>query len=376
MELRFHKFGVYILTVVLSFSTARAQNVLTAGYDSGRTNSNPNESILTPATVQPAGFGKLFSLPVDGQIYVQPLYQQNVSIAGQTHNVVFVATQHNSVYAFDADTAGPPLWTVNLGPSVPTSNYDAAANPYTDIAPEVGILGTPVIDASTGTLYVVAATMENGSFYHRLHALDVTSGAERFGAPALITAQVTGIGDSSVYGVLPFVSLQHLQRPALLLLNGVVYVAFGSHGDGSPWHGWMMGYSASNVQQQTAVFNPSANGWGGAIWQSGRGPSVDSQGNIYVVTSNGDSDDMIDFSDSVLKLDPAHLTIQDWFAPDDQQVLDDDDDDLGTAGAILVPGTNFLITGGKQGTIYLLNTAALGHIRMLTTFRFRRAFHQ
>ncbi len=352
-----------ICVAVLSLTTVRAQNVLTGGYDLGRTNANLSETILTPATFKLSHFGKLFTLPVDGQITAQPLYMQGVSIPTQgVRNVVFVATEHNSVYAFDADTAGSPLWTVNLGPSVPSSAYGTVDTPYTDITPEIGILGTPVIDPSTGTLYVVAATMENGSFYHRLHALDITSGAERFGAPVAIAAQASGNGESSTDGVVEFVSMQHLQRPALLLLNGIVYIGFGSHGDDVPWHGWLMGYNASNVQVQTAVFISSANGWGGAIWQAGRGPSVDSQGNIYVVASNGDSDDVTDFSDAVLKLDPANLSIQDWFAPSDQQTIDDDDEDLGSAGALLVPGTNLLITGGKEGTLYLLNTGSLGHM--------------
>ena len=309
-------------------------------------------------------FGKLFTLPVDGQIYAQPLYQKNVSIPGQgVHNVVFVATGHNSVYALDADTAGPPLWAVNLGPSVPSSTFDDPTfGPYTDMTPEIGITGTPVIDPSTGTLYVVAATMENGNYYHRLHALDITSGVERFGAPVAINAQVKGSAADAGGGVLAFAPLQHLQRPALLLLNGVVYVAFGSHGDLYPWHGWMMGYAASNVQQQTAVFSATANGWGGAIWQSGRGPAVDSQGNLYVVTSNGDSDDITDYSDAVLRLDPASLAVLDWFGPSNQQTLDDDDDDLGSAGAIPIPGTSLLVAAGKQGNLYLLNTTSLGHM--------------
>lgn len=347
---------------LLCLATLKAQNVLTAGYDLARTNANLNETALSPATVQPSRFGRLFALPVDGEVHAQPLYMQNVSIGGIVHNVVFVETEHNSVYAFDADTAAPPLWTVNLGPSVPSTVYDTADGSYTDITPEIGILGTPVIDPSTGTMYLVAATMENGNFYHRLHALDVTSGAERFGAPALIAAIVTGVGESSTQGMVSFVSLQHIQRPGLLLRNGTVYVAFGSHGDGAPWHGWMMAYSASNVQMQTAVFNATSNGWGGAIWQSGRAPAVDSQGNIYVVTSNGDSDDVHDFSDAVLRLDPDQLTIQDWFAPSDQQSIDEDDEDLGSAGPILIPGTNLLITGGKQGTLYLVNTGSLGHV--------------
>ena len=182
-----------------------------------------------------------------------------------------------------------------------------------------------------------------------MHALDTSSGAERFGGPTVITAN-------------GFEPLQHIPRPALLLLNGVVYVTFGSHGDGDPWHGWMMGYSASNVEHQTAAFNVTPTGDGGAIWQSGRGPAVDSQGNIYIVTSNGDSDNVTNFSDSVLRLDPGSLAIKDWFAPSNQQALNDDDDDLGSSGVLLVPGTNLMITGGKQGYLYLLNTSELGHI--------------
>ncbi len=337
--------------ILLCFFSLKAQNILTGSYDLGRTNANLSETILSPSTVQASNFGKLFSLPVDGQIAVQPLYEQNVTIQGKgVHNVVFMETQHNSVYAFDADTPAVPLWTVNLGPSVSTSDYNWAGDgPYEDITPEIGILGTPVIDPSTGTLYVVAATIENSVYYYRLHALDISSGAERFGGPSVIAAN-------------GFEPLQHIQRPALLLLNGVVYVTFGSHGDGSPWHGWMMGYSASNIQKQTAAFNVTPTGDGGAIWQSGRGPAVDSQGDIYIVTSNGDSDNVTNFSDSVLRLDPGSLAIKDWFAPSNQQALNDDDDDLGSSGVLLVPGTNLMITGGKQGYLYLLNTGDLGHI--------------
>ena len=337
--------------------------MLTGGYDTARTNADLNETALTPGTVNPAQFGRLFLLPADGQIYAQPLCQRNVTIAGQgVHNVVFVATAHNSVYAYDADTAAPPLWAVNLGPSVPSSAYDAAEGPYTDISPEIGIIGTPVIDPSTGVLYVVAATVENGTYYYRLHALDTGSGAERFGAPVVIEARVGGYGIDNVNGIVRFNALQEIQRPALLFLNGVVYVAFGSHGDGSPWHGWIMGYNAANVQVQTAVLNTTPNGWGGSVWNSGRGLSADSQGNIYAVTGNGDSDEVTDYGDNVLRLNTPNLTVSDWFAPSDVQSLDEDDDDLGASGAVLVPGTNLLITGGKQGVEYLLDTGSLGHI--------------
>ena len=352
-----------MLFAVAVFHPAYAQDVLTGGYDAARTNADLNETSLTPGTVNPAQFGRLFLLPADGQIYAQPLYQRNLTIAGQgVHNVVFIATAHNSVYAYDADTAATPLWTVNLGPSVPSSAYDAAEGHYTDISPEIGIIGTPVIDPSTGVLYVVAATVENGIYYYRLHALDTGSGAERFGAPVVIKARVGGYGIDNVKGIVSFNALQEIQRPALLLLNGVVYVAFGSHGDGSPWHGWIMGYSAANIQLQTAVLNTTPNGWGGSVWNSGRGLSADSQGNIYAVTGNGDSDEVTDYGDNVLRLNSGNLTVSDWFAPSDVQSLDEDDNDLGASGSVLVPGTNLLITGGKQGVEYLLNTVSLGHL--------------
>jgi len=348
---------------VIACRSANAQDVLTGGYDVARTNADLNETILTPETVNAAQFGRLFLLPADGQLYAQPLYQRNVTIAGHgVHNVVFIATAHNSVYAYDADTPAPPLWTVNLGPAVPSTSYDSDVGAYTDITPEIGIIGTPVIDPATGTLYVVAATVENHSYLYRLHALDTGSGAERFGAPVVIEAQVKGSGMDNLNGVVSFNPLQHIQRPALLLLNGVVYVAFGSHGDASPWHGWIMGYSAANVQIQTAVFNTTPNGNGGSVWQSGRGLSADSQGNIYVVTGNGDTDEVTSYSNNVIKLNPGNMTVSDWFAPFNAQMLDDDDDDLGASGAVLVPGANLIVTGGKQGVLYLLDAGSLGHV--------------
>jgi len=350
----------YVLPVLLAVA-AHAQNVLTGGYDLARSNADINENYLTPQTVSPSQFGKLFTLPADGQIYAQPLYQSSLSINGAPHNVVFIATAHNSVYAYDADTAGSPLWTVNLGPSVPTASY-SAADPagYSDILPENGILGTPVIDASTGTLYVVAATYRNGIYAYQLHALDTTSGAEKFNGPAQIYARVTGTGDDSLASYVTFNAQQEIQRPALLLLNGVVYIAFGSHGDGGTWHGWIMGYKASNVAQQTAVFNATPNGYGGSIWQAGRGLSADNQGSIYAVTANGSTDDVTGYSENVLRLNPD-LTVADWFSPSDYQTLNNDDEDLGSSGAILLPGTNQMVTGGKQGLAYLLNTGNLGH---------------
>jgi len=347
-----------LLTIV---SGAFGQNVLTGGNDNYRTNANLDETILTPSTVKSSSFGQLFALSVDGQIYAQPLYQQNLNLPdGSTHNVVFIATMHNTVYAFDADSPATPLWSVNLGPSVPTANYSAIDGPYSDILPENGILSTPVIDPGTGTLYAVATTLENGKCLYRLHALDTGSGVEKFGAPTVIAAHVIGVGMDSVNGSVAFNASQHLQRPALLLLNGIIYVAFGSHGDALPYHGWIMSYSAQNVQTQLAVFNASPNGSAGAIWQSGRGLSADDSGNVYAVTSNGDSDFTSSFSDSVVKLDPAQLTITDWFAPFNFQVLSDGDEDLGSAGVLLIPGTHYMVTSGKQGVLYLIDQNALG----------------
>jgi uncharacterized protein (TIGR03437 family) len=351
-----------IVCLLASIPAAGQTDVLTGGYDNSRSNANLSETVLNPSTVTNSSFGKLFSLAVDGQIYAQPLYLRNVTIPNHgTHNVIFVATMHDSVYAFDADQPGLPLWSVSLGTPVPTSTYASDDGPYTDINPENGILGTPVIDPSTGTLYAVAATYENGVYIYRLHALDVTSGQERFGAPSVITASVRGTGDSSVNSVVPFVAGQHLQRPALLLVNGIVYLAFGSHGDAPPYHGWVMSYSASDVRHQLAVYNPTPNGFGGSFWQSGRGLTVDDQGKIIAVASNGSTDFITSFSDSVLKLNPVDLSLLDWFGPYNVQDLNDGDEDLGAAGAVLLPNSGYFLTGGKAGWLYVIGQNSFGH---------------
>jgi uncharacterized protein (TIGR03437 family) len=352
----------FLIALGAALELSGQTNALTGGYDNSRTNADLSETILSPSSVNSASFGRLFALSVDGQIYAQPLYQQNVSVSGGVHNVVFLATMHNSVYAFDADSPATPLWTVNLGPSVPSTGYTSDSGPYTDINPENGILGTPVIDPATGTLYVVAATLEKGRYVYRLHALDTGSGAERFGAPVEIAMKGPGVGDSSVGGTVAFDPSQHIQRPALLLANGYVYIAFGSHGDAAPYHGWIVAYSAQNVTKQLAVFDVSPNGSAGAFWQSGRGLSADASGNLFAVSSNGSSDFTSNYSNAVLRLDGATLGVRDWFAPFDFQMLSDNDDDLGTAGAMLIPGTNYLVTGGKSGVLYLMDQRSLGHV--------------
>ncbi len=334
-------------------------SVLTGSYDNFRTNAYLVESVLTPSTVKPATFGKAFTLAVDGAVYAQPLYMQALSVKDVRHNVVFVATMHNSVYAFDADTPGLPLWNVNLGPAVATSTYGTPDEPYTDIQPENGILGTPVIDVASSTLYVVAATLENGVYAYRLHALDCTTGAARPGSPMLIEAQVAGTGDASVNGKVSFDAKQHLQRAALLLSKGTVFVAFGSHGDNDPYHGWLMGYNAATLER-TSTFNATPNGDGGAFWQSGRGPAVDEDGNIYLVAGNGAADLKTNFGNSILRLDPQGATLTDFFTPWDVEALNDSDSDL-MGGPVLIPGTKLLLGSGKAGVLYLLDRTNLGH---------------
>lgn len=350
------------VTILLNCGPCFSQSVLTGNYNNSRTNANLQETTLSPASVTPSSLGKLFSLSVDGQIYAQPLYLAGVSIPGKgTHNVVFAVTMRNNVYAFDADAPSVPLWSVSLGPSVSAFRYSSDAEAYSDILPENGILGTPVIDSATATLYVVAATVEDGLFYYRLHALDTASGAERFNGPTVINGRVAGIGDSSVNGSVAFDASRHLQRPALLLLNGTVYISFGSHGDAVPFHGWMFGYKADNIQNQVSVLNTTPNGSGGSLWQSGRGPAADADGKIYVVSGNGDTDEYASFSNNVLRLDPVDLTVKDWFAPFNFQFLNDMDADLGASGPLLIDGTSYLVAGGKQGVFYLLDRVNLGH---------------
>ncbi len=341
--------------------------------DLGRTGQNLNETTLSPANVNPTQFAKLVSYPVDGGIYAQPLYVQSVTIPSRgVHNVVYVATEHDSVYAFDADgQTSVPLWQVSFIntaagiTSVPTSQVSDDAFP----GGEIGITGTPVIDPIGGTLYVAAYTEENSSFIYRLHALDLATGAEKLGGPVLIQATVPGRGDgNNGLGQVPFSAQMHLQRPGLLLLNGAIYICFGSHDDTPTWHGWMMAYDA-NTLQQIAVFNTTPNAQSGAIWASGAPPAADSAGAIYFATGNGAFDANSggsDYGNSVLKLQQKNLSVLDWFTPFNQAQLDDNDVDLGSGGTLLLPdqpGPNphLLVTVGKEGRIYLINRDNLGH---------------
>jgi uncharacterized protein YjdB len=351
--------------------TVAYQGIFTYHNDNARTGQNLSETTLTPANVNSTQFGKLFSYPVDGAIYAQPLYAASVTVPGQgVHNVVYVATQHDSVYAFDADgKSSAPLWQVSfINPSAGVNTVSASAV-SDDAFPtgEIGITSTPVIDPVGGTLYVVAYTDENGQYVYRLHALDLTSGAEKFGGPAVIQASVSGTGISSSQGQVAFDPMQHLQRPGLLLFNGSVYIGFGSHGDTPPWHGWLLAYDATTLHH-TAVFNVTPNGSSGAIWESGGAPAVDASGSIYVATGNGTFDVDVggqEYGDSVLKLDPGTLGVLDWFTPFNEAYLCSQDIDLGSGGVMLLPDQpgphpHLLLVSGKEGRIYVLDRDNLG----------------
>jgi uncharacterized protein (TIGR03437 family) len=347
----------------------RAQvDVLTANYDNNRTNANLNEGILNTNNVNPTQFGKLWAYPVDGQVYAQPLYVHGLNMPGKgALNVLYVATMHNSVYAFDADAANgtAPLWQVNLGSAVdPASFVEPGAAPYTDILHEVGILSTPAIDRGGNTIYVVNETVASGSTAFFLHALDLTTGSEKLNGPVQIQATVAGSGwggtGDAASGEIPLLAAYHLQRTGLLLANGSIYAGFGSHGDYPPWHGWIVAYNAADLQQQTAVFNTTPSSAGAAIWQGGRGLAADPDGGVYCSTGNGNYDGVMSWGETVLRLTPT-LSVADWFTPAEYAAWTDDDLDFGSNGPILVPGTNFLIAGGKAGLVALIDRTNMGH---------------
>jgi hypothetical protein len=342
-------------------------SVWTHHNDNYRSGANLNEIQLNTSTVNANSFGKLFSYSVDASVYAQPLYLSNISIPGKgTRNVLYVATMNDSVYAFDADTnVGGPLWFVNFtNPSagitaIPGTDIQTAPN----VSGSVGILGTPVIDTAAGTIFLVARTKENGAYVQRLHALDVTSGAERPNSPLVIQASVPGTGYDGVGGTIQFNPKTANQRSGLTLANGKLVIAWGGLDDDfDPYHGWVMTFDPVTLQR-LAVFNTSPNGRRAGIWESGSAAPVDAYGNVYYTTGNGSWDGVTEYGDTMLRLDPSNgLALSDWFTPDDQQYLDMNDLDLGVSGPMVLPGTDFLLGGSKVGILYLLNVNKMGHL--------------
>ena len=355
--------------------TASFAQVTTSQYDNFRSGATLHEKTLTPQNVNVHQFGKLGAFKVDGPVYAQPLILPNVEVPGKgTHDVLYVATEHDSVYAFDASHPNdPPLWQVSFldktrGIIVPSE--DDAQCPF--IRPEVGITSTPVIDIKTGTLYVLARTKiahraSADEYFQHLHALAITTGVEKFGGPKLITASVPGKGAGAKNGQVAFDPLKENPRAALTLVNNAVYLTWASSCDVDPYHGWVMAYDAQTLSQK-AVLNVNPDGSEAGIWLSDTGPAADGEGNLYVPTGNGTFDAASggrNYGDSVLKLDGATLTIRDYFTPHDQDRISNADSDVGSSGPTLLPDQpgphrHVLLQPTKDSTIYVIDRDNMG----------------
>ena len=363
------------LLLSLALVSSAQISVLTQHNDIGRTGQNLDETILTTSDVNPTQFGKLFSLPVDGQVYAQPLYIQGISIGGVVHNVLIVATENDSVFAFDADSNtganANPLWKASLvdaahGATAGEEPLNSASTiGCTDLQPIIGITSTPVIDPTSGTIYVEAKSWNGSStYYHRLHALDLLTGNEKTPGPVLIAATVPGTGQGSSRDKLTFDPLHHHNRPGLLLVNGVIYVGFASHCDDKPYHGWLFAYDESTLAQQGVWVSTPNSGLGG-VWMSGSGIASDSSGNIFLATGNGvfeDSQTPLEYGDSIVKisLGSSGFSVLDFFTPHAQLMMASTDSDLGSGGVLLLPdqpgaNTHLLVEAGKVGRIYLVD---------------------
>lgn len=371
--------GLRISSLILASAlSASAQvNVTTFRNDNSRTGQNLAETKLTLANVNVDKFGKLFSQTVDGAVYAQPLYLSSVKVPGKgIHNIIVVVTEHDTLYAFDADSNtgvnAAPLWTrsflrADKGITTVSSN-DVSCD---DLTPEIGITGTPVIDASTKTIYLVskAKNTTTGKYMQRLHALNAANGGDKFGSPRIIQAKVAGSGDGSSNGFIMFDPQREHQRSGLLLQNGAVYIAWASHCDVSPYHAWVMSYDAKTLTQ-TGVWNSTPNGGLGGVWQAGGAPAADSLA-VYMATGNGTftvDEGGKDYGDSIVKLGPPSanaLPILDYFTPFNEASLNGADADLGSGGVLLLPDqtgphAHLLVQSGKEGTVYLINRDNMG----------------
>jgi hypothetical protein len=331
--------------------------VTTDRYDNARSGVNLQETTLTTANVNTKQFGLVFSRTVDGQMYAQPLFVGGLTMSDKkVHDVVVVATEHNTVYAFDADdpAAAAPLWSLNVGPS--------GSNTCDNLSPEIGITSTPVIDPVAGTIYFISKGQEAGAWVQRIHAVNIVTGAERPGSPTVLAASVKGTGDGAVGGNVAFDPGTQLNRPGLLLVNGVVYAAFASHCDTGAYHGWILGYAYDGTKfQQVLAYNVSPNGSKGGIWQGGVGLSSDGT-SIFVAAGNGStnpSPTALDLSESVFRLRISDYSVQDYWIPTAYATLNGGADADLSSGAILLPHS-LLATGSKDGRLYVLDATNLG----------------
>ena len=354
------------------------KGVLTYHNDNLRTGRHQGETALTLKNVNSSTFGKLFVLPTDGLVDAQPLYAPNLTIAGGTHNVLFVASEHGTVYGFDADN-GATLWQVTTLLTGESPSDDRGCG---QVTPEIGVTSTPVIDLSAGphgTIYLVAMSKNSsGKYYQRLHALDITTGAEEFGGPVAIAAKYPGTGDNSQNGYVIFDPKQYKERAGLLLLNHIVYTSWASHCDFRPYTGWIISYNQTTLAQQS-VLDVTPNGNEGAIWAAGAGPAADSGGNIYFLDANGTFETTLDkngfpihgdYGNAIMKLSTrqGQLAVADYFNMYNTVDESNQDEDLGSGGAMVVPnfkdasGTmhQLVVGAGKDSNIYLANRLNLG----------------
>jgi hypothetical protein len=360
--------SILVSLLMLSAGGASAQvNVLTERYDAARSGANLAETTLTTTNVNQAQFGKLWSYAVDGSVYAQPLYVSGVTIpAVGIRNVLYVVTMNDVVYAFDADSA-VTLWSRDLrNPTVgvsPVPIVDITGNLNNrNIVGVVGIESTPVIDPVSHILYLVARTKENGSYVQRLHAFDITTGAEQPHSPVTILGSVNGSGDGG--STVIFNPETSNQRASLALANGQIYIAWSSHEDFPPWHGWVMTYDKTALNQ-TGILCITPDGSDGGVWMGGRAPAVDAAGNVYYMVGNGDWNGTSNFGESFIKLgapNAGRLRVSDYFTPDDWTNLNGPDLDLGSSGPLLIPLTDLIVGGGKGSQLYLTSTANLGQL--------------
>ena len=363
-------FGVFVLFCTVVMPAFGQTSVLTQHNDNARTGQNTSETILNTSNVNVNQFGKLFAMPSDGQVYAQPLYVPGVTINGGVHNLVVLATENDSVYAYDADSSGAPLWKASMvdaahGAGAGETALNSATTTGCNEMPQVGITSTPVIDPTSKTIYVEAKSTNGVNYFHRLHALDLLTGNEKTPGPVVIAGTVSGTGDGSSNGQLSFDNLHQLNRPGLLLLNGTIYIAYGSHCDFSPYHGWLFAYDEATFTQKS-VYVTTPNGGLGGFWMSGAGVAADASGNIFIASGNGDFDTTnvpaTETGDTILKFGTTNqiLTQLDYFTPEDQGSLDTGDIDLGSGGVLLVPDQpgsfpHILVQAGKEGRIYVVN---------------------
>ncbi len=404
MNLTIARHGLLASLLLCTSALTSAQvSLLTNRYDNARTGANLSETQLNASNVSVNNFGKLWAYPVDGAVYAQPLYVPGLSISGGTHNVLYVATMNDKVYAFDADSSGL-LWCVSFtsdtssgacpNPSNLTVSGGTGPVPMEDILPRsdatnynvvgnIGIQSTPVIDGGTKTMYLVVRTKEtgnpcatnflgNGNYCQRIHAISITNGTEQFGGPTTIAGSVAGTGMGSSGGFVTFDPAMGHQRPGLALVNNQVFIAWASHEDSTPnYHGWVMSYSASPSLAQTGIFCVTPNsldtsssdqdGGKGGIWMWGRAPAVDSNGTVYFMSGNGQYDGVTEFGDSIIGFSSSGgLAYKDSFTPQNEEALDNADLDLGSSGPMMIPGTNLLVGAGKSSILYVMDTTVSG----------------